>query len=250
MKIHAYGDTLNDGEVQLSFTLPIKDSLKAKEAARLFVIRMGFESCEIVHSEALSDNFTFFLAYGKTNIEIDYDKVKVEKGLIEDYLNFEDINNFIKDNIGRKISIVGACTGFDAHTVCLDAIMNMKGYNHHYGLERYPMIQSYNLGAQVPNEDLIKFSRKVKADAILVSQVVTQKDIHIKNLTQLMDLLNYQGCRKDFIIVVGGPKINNKLALELGFDAGFGKGTYAEHVGTFIVKKMFERLNNEQFTLI
>ena len=39
----------------------------------------------------------------------------------------------------------------------IDAIMNMKGYNHHYGLERYRMIEAHNLGAQVPNERLIEF---------------------------------------------------------------------------------------------
>ncbi len=44
----------------------------------------------------------------------------------------------IREKLGRKIVVVGACTGFDAHTVGIDAIMNMKGYNHHFGLERYP----------------------------------------------------------------------------------------------------------------
>ncbi|MGR3176558.1 MAG: OAM dimerization domain-containing protein [Candidatus Anammoxibacter sp.] len=243
MNIKPYGDTLNDGAVQLSFTLPVGESVKATEAARLFVLKLGFESCEIVHSEELSDGYTFFLAYGKTNVTIDYDKVEVDESLNEDNMSFDEINDFIEKRIGRKIVIVGACAGSDAHTVCLDAIMNMKGYNHHFGLERYSMIKAYNLGAQVPNEELVEFSMKVKADVILVSQVVTQKDIHIKNMTNLIKLLNSKGCRDDFIIVVGGPKISNKLATELGFDAGFGKGTYAEHVGTFVVKKMVDRLS-------
>src|SRR3989304_8822678 len=131
MHIMPYGDTLNDGIVQLSFTLPVADSTKAREAARLFVLKLGFESCEVVHSEAIADGFTFFLVYGKTDTSIDYDNVVVDKTHKEDCLGFQDINDFIKNKIGRKIVIVGACTGSDAHTVCLDAIMNMKGYNHH-----------------------------------------------------------------------------------------------------------------------
>lgn len=238
MYIRPYGDTLNDGAVQLSFTLPVGESAKARESARLFVLKLGFESCEIVHSEALSDGYTFFIAYARTNADIDYDKVEVDDESDSGYMDFDEINDFIRKEIGRKIVVVGACTGSDAHTVCLDAIMNMKGYNHHYGLERYPMIESYNLGAQVPNEELIEFSKKVKADAILVSQVVTQKDIHIKNMTQFIGLLDKKGCRGDFVVVVGGPKISRKLAIELGFDAGFGRGTCAEHVGAFIVKRM------------
>ena len=241
MNIMPYGDTLNDGIVQLSFTLPVDESEKAREAARLFVLKLGFLTCEVVHSEALADGYTFFLVYGKTNKSIDFDKVEVDEHLNKGYLSFQEINDFIKDKIGRKIVIVGACTGTDAHTVCLDAIMNMKGYNHHYGLERYPMIQSHNLGAQVPNAELIEFAKKVKADAILVSQVVTQRDIHIANMTNFIELLKNEGIRDDFIIVAGGPKITNKLATDLGFDAGFGRGTCAEHVGTFIVRCIADR---------
>ena len=128
-----------------------------------------------------------------------------------------------------------------AHTVGIDAIMNMKGYNHHYGLERYPEIEAYNLGAQVTNEKLIEFSEKVKADAILVSQIVTQKDVHIENLTHFVELLEAEGLRDRFVIVAGGPRISHKLAVEIGFDAGFGRGSYADHVGTFIVRKIFEK---------
>jgi beta-lysine 5,6-aminomutase beta subunit len=105
--------------------------------------------------------------------------------------------------------------------------MNMKGFNQHYGLERYKMIETHNLGAQVKNEKLIEYARKVKADVILISQIVTQKDIHIKNLTELVELLEADGIRQDFIVIVGGPRMSNKLASELGYDVGFGQGTYA-----------------------
>lgn len=37
----------------------------------------------------------------------------------------------------KKVVIIGASTGTDAHTVGMNAIMNMKGYAGHYGLERY-----------------------------------------------------------------------------------------------------------------
>ncbi len=242
MFIKPYGDTLNDGAVQLSFTLPVGDSEKAKEAARLFCLKLGFKSAEVVHSESLAQGFTMFVVYGYTNLKIDFDKVEIDAGFNDDCMNFNEINAFIKKKIGRKIVIAGACTGSDAHTVCLDAIMNMKGVNHHFGLERYPMIQTYNLGSQVPNDELIDCAVKVKADAILVSQVVTQKDIHIKNMKNFIKLLKSRGIRNDFILVVGGPKITNRLALKLDFDAGFGRGTYAEHVADFIVK-MFVDLN-------
>jgi len=81
----------------------------------------------------------------------------------------------------------------------------------------------------------------LRADAVLISQVVTQKDTHVQNLTRLIELAEADGLHSHCLMIVGGPRIGNKLARELGFDAGFGSGTYAEDVATFIVKKLKER---------
>jgi beta-lysine 5,6-aminomutase beta subunit len=239
--VKAYGDTLNDGAVQLSFTLPVPYGGKAKEAAKIYVEKLGFKTADIVHMAELSDDFTFFIAYAKTDVSIDYDSVEYTPA-IDKSMSMDEVNQFIKEKIKRKIVIVGATTGFDAHTVGIDAIMNMKGYNHHFGLERYPMIEAINLGAQVPNERLIETAKKVNADAVLISQIVTQKDTHIKNLTNFIELLEAEKLRDRFIVVIGGPRINNKLAVELGFDAGFGSGTYADDVATYIVRKIYEKM--------
>ena len=239
MVIKPYGDTLNDGAIQLSFTLPVPHSAKADEAARQYAQKLGFNEVEVVHSNPLSDQFSFFVIYGKANHQIDYDKVEVE--VIEKSMDYYRVNDYIKEHIKRPVVIVGACTGTDAHTVGIDAIMNMKGFDQHYGLERYPMIEAYNLGAQVNNEDLIQKAIKLNADAILVSQVVTQKDVHIHNMTNLIELMEAEGVRSEIIVAAGGPRIGNKLALELGYDAGFGRGTYPENVASFIVEKLVER---------
>jgi len=74
-----------------------------------------------------------------------------------------------------------------------------------------------------------------------VSQVVTQKDTHVHNLTNFVELLEAEHLRDRFILVVGGPRISHRLAMEIGFDAGFGPGTYAEHVAGFIARRMAER---------
>jgi len=239
--VRPYGDALDDGKVQLSFTLPVSDGPRGREAARLSVLGWGFKDCEIVHSDAVSDGFSFYVAYAKADRGIDYDEVKADTHSEEKSMTMDEVDEYIKANIGRKVVVVGACTGFDAHTVGIDAIMNMKGYNHHFGLERYPMIEAHNLGAQVPNERLIEYAERVRADAILVSQVVTQKDIHIQNMTEFVELLEAAGERGRFICVAGGPRVSNKLAVELGFDVGFGRGSYADDVATFIVKKMAEK---------
>ena len=241
MIVRPYGDTLDDGAVQLSFTLPVPDGPKGREAARLFVEKLGFKHAEVVHSQALAEGFSFYVAYGKTETSIDFDAVHIEEATGDKVYNMYEACDVIKEKLGRKVVVVGACTGFDAHTVGIDAIMNMKGYNHHYGLERYSEIEAFNLGAQVPNEKLIEYAVKVKADAILISQIVTQKDVHIQNLVEFIELLQAKGLREKFIVCVGGSRIGNKFAVELGYDAGFGKGTYADHVATFIIDRIIEQ---------
>ena len=117
----------------------------------------------------------------------------------------------------------------------------MKGFDGHYGLERYKGIEAINLGSQVPNEELVAKAIELNADAILVSQVVTQKDIHIPNMTQLVELMEAEGIRDKVVLICGGPRISHELAQELGYDAGFGPGSFANHVATFIVKQIVDR---------
>lgn len=238
-RVKPYGDTLNDGMVQLSFTLPLPYGDEAKEAARQLAMKMGLEEPSVVYAKDLV-GFTYFILYGRLIHTVDYTKIEVPKVDV-DVMSKEEVEEFIKDNIKRDIVVVGACTGTDAHTVGIDAIMNMKGYAGHFGLERYEGIEAYNLGSQVPNEDLVAKAIELNADAILVSQVVTQKDVHIPNLTQLVELLEAEGIRDRVILICGGPRISHELAKELGYDAGFGTGTFAEDVASFIVTEMVKR---------
>ena len=158
-------------------------------------------------------------------------------------MDMHQCDEYIKENIGRKLVLVGASTGTDAHTVGIDAIMNMKGYAGHYGLERYDMIDAYNLGSQVPNEEFLAKAVELGADALLVSQTVTQKDVHIQNLTELVELMEAEGLRDRMILVCGGPRITHELAKELGYDAGFGMNTYADNVASFVAEEIVRRNN-------
>jgi len=117
----------------------------------------------------------------------------------------------------------------------------MKGFAGHHGLERYEMIEARNLGSQVTNEEFVKQATKLNADVLLVSQTVTQKGIHVKNLTNLVELLEAEGIRDKVILICGGPRITNELAKELGYDAGFGPGTYSNTVATFFIKEIVNR---------
>ncbi len=239
-KIKPYGDTLNDGVMQFSLTLPVPCTEEAKEAAKQYLLKMGVEEPSVCYAEDLGVGYTFFVMFGKATHTVDYSSIYVPK-VETDVMSKYGVEDFIEENIHRDVVIVGGCTGTDAHTVGIDAIMNMKGFAGHYGLERYKGLETLNMGSQVPNEDIIAKAIEMNADAIIVSQVVTQKDVHIHNLTNLIELIEAEGIRDKIVVCAGGPRLNHEIAKELGFDAGFGPGSFAEDVASFIVNQIVDR---------
>jgi beta-lysine 5,6-aminomutase beta subunit len=242
--LRPYGDRRDDGVVQLSFTLPVPLSEKAKEAAAALTRKMGFTDVKVAAAERAADAYTFFIVYARTPLSLDYAEIDVPEVVVKK-LGFDDLNALIKERVGRRIVVFGACTGTDTHTVGIDAILNMKGYAGDYGLERYPWFEAYNLGSQVPNEELIRRAMERNADAILVSQVVTQRDVHKDNSRQFIDAAKAAGIHGKMQLLLGGPRVDHKLALELGFDAGFGPGTRPSDVANYIVHQVLQKEGKE-----
>lgn len=238
--IKPYGDTLNDGKVQLSFTLPVQADEKGVESALELARKMGLEDPSCPHVQSLDKDFSYYIVYGKSTHTVNYEEIEVET-VEGDVMDMYGVVDYINENIKREVVILGASTGTDAHTVGIDAIMNMKGYAGHYGLERYKNVRAINMGSQVPNEQFIKRAIEENADVLLVSQTVTQKDVHIQNLINLVELLDAEGIREKVILVCGGPRITHELAKEIGYDAGFGQKKYADDVASFAVQEIVKR---------
>jgi beta-lysine 5,6-aminomutase beta subunit len=235
--VRPYGDTTGDGMVQVSFTLPLPHDKRAEGAALQLARKMGMEPALLVHAKAMGPDFTFFVVYGSVSHLVDLREVTVVE---REYplLTAKEVNLSIKRSLRRKLVVVGACIGTDAHTVGIDAILNYKGYAGDKGLESYKWFEAYNMGAQVENDQLMARAKALKADAVLVSQVITQRNCHKENGQALVDAIKKEGWRNDVILLFGGPRIDHKLALELGFDAGFGPGTKPGDVASFLVEKM------------
>ena len=240
-KLKPYGDRLGDGMVQMSFTLPVSASPEAKEAAKLYADKMGLENIQVATMESLGQGFCYFVVYGCSKHTIDFTKIRVPKMQIP-AMDYKGLCDFMARNLDQPIVVVGATTGVDAHTVGIDAIMNMKGYSGDYGLERYPLFKTYNLRSQLNNQQLIDKAVELKADAVLVSQVVTQRESHIKNLKEFKNLIAKDGrLPKETMVIIGGPRLDHATALKLGFDAGFGPGTLPSQVAGFIVHQYMKR---------
>jgi beta-lysine 5,6-aminomutase beta subunit len=201
---------------------------------------MGLEEPLITAIQPMGPSLTYFVAYAKCPYSVDYAAIDLPLASYP-VLGMDEIDELVSGRFGRTLTVVGACIGTDAHTVGIDAILNMKGYGGHYGLERYHSMNAVNMGAQVPVETLVARARAEDADAILVSQIVTQKNAHVTNMTQLIEVLEAEGLRDKLVVIAGGPRISHQLATELGFDAGFGPGTFAEDVASFVAFELLRR---------
>ena len=223
--------------VQVSFTLPITASEIARQAALELVTKMGLARPQIVHMKGIGADFTFFIAYGATNHTVDPDTIVVEERDF-DLLTFSEANRLIRETLKRRLCVVGACTGTDAHTVGLDAILSMKGYAGDHGLEYFPEMKVVNMGAQVTPDEIVATVRAERADAVLISQVVTQRDAHIHHLKAVRDALDAGGLRDGIVLVGGGPRFSPEQARELGYDRIFGRGTLPSEVASYLVSKI------------
>lgn len=238
--IRPYGDTTGDGMVQVSFTLPLPHDKRSEGAAVRLAQAMGMEPALLVHAKAMGPHFTFFVLYGAVSHLVDIRDIEIVEREFE-LLSSKEVNQAIKRHLRRKLVVVGACIGSDAHTVGIDAILNIKGFAGEKGLEYYREMTVHNLGAQVLIPELVNAAREVRADAVLVSQVVTQRDAHIHNTTAMAAAF-----REAFPagqvphLIVGGPRFEEGTAQALGVDRIFGRGTTPGEVASYLVHALVQ----------
>jgi beta-lysine 5,6-aminomutase beta subunit len=239
--IRPYGDTTGDGMVQVSFTLPMGHSKLAEGAAAQLAAKMGIEPALVVHAKPMGPDFTFFVVYGPVSHVVDPSVVEVVE---RDYplLTPKEVNGAVKAGLRRRLVVVGGCIGTDAHTVGIDAILNIKGFAGEKGLEYYRELKVVNLGAQVSVPDLVDQALREQADAVLVSQVVTQRDVHLLNTREMSAAFREAfPPHKRPLLIVGGPRFDESKATELGVDRIFGRGTTPGEVASFLVHRLIER---------
>jgi beta-lysine 5,6-aminomutase beta subunit len=232
--VRPYGDTTDDGMVQVSFTLPIPPDARAEAAALALARTMGLDPATVVHTRGMGSDFTFFVIYGRVGHGVDLDEIAVAE---RDFplLTPAEVNREIRSRLRRRLVVLGACIGTDAHTVGIDAILNVKGFGGEKGLEYYREMAVHNLGSQVEVGELVSTARRLAADAVLISQVVTQRDAHLHNTREVAEAMRLAyPCGPRPLLIVGGPRFDPTAAGELGVDKIFARGTTPREVASYL----------------
>jgi hypothetical protein len=125
--IRPYGDRRDDGVIQLSFVLPVPSSEKAKEAAATVAKKLGLSHVLVSAMEQAGENYSFFVVYGRTHMQLDYNAIEVPEVLhrkhgfdelfIATNYKSEYIANFmgdgrqfgVKTHYSREMKPLGTC---------------------------------------------------------------------------------------------------------------------------------------------
>ena len=239
-RVKPYADHLGDGLVQFSFTLPVPYSLAARRAALELAAQMGFEQPEVVHYEELTEGYTYFVMYGRCPQTVDFPALQGE-GFDIEYMSEDEIEHFAAracrppDRRRRREHRHGHAQRRHRR----DA--QPEGLSRPHGLEGYRAFETHNLGSQVPNSVLVAARSSSTPTRSSSRRPSPSRTCTSHNLTELVEIVEAEGRREAVILACGGPRVSNELAKELGYDAGFSKGTYPHHLATFLVRELAAR---------
>ncbi len=221
-------------------------ALAARGAAQELAAKMGFEHPEVVHYEQLTDGYTYFVMFGELHPDASTSPSLQRRGVRHRvHVRGRDRSGSPAEHIGRRIVVVGA-SHRHGHP--------QRGHRRDAqpeGLPRPPRPRGLPLpsrrttsAARCPTACSWRKAIDVGADAILVSQTVTQQNLHVAQPDRARRDRRGRGpAQAASILTCGGPRVSNELAKELGYDAGFSKGTYPNHLATFIVRELAERVS-------
>ena len=219
-----------DGIVMVNLFFPT--SRRIAEAAAIETgRRMGLKEVEVISREIMQEaEGTRVEIKGRVDFDLDMDTLVIP----EEPHVLSDAE--IRADIERKpMTVVCGTVGNDEHSVGLREIIDIK----HGGIEKYG-IKVHYLGTYVPVEKLVNAAIELDADAILASTIISHDDIHYKNIANIDRLAREMGVRDRLMFLVGGTQITPEIAVQMGADAGFGRGTKGIHDATFLVERRRE----------
>ena len=219
-----------DGIVMVNMFLPV-DKRTAQVAAIEFAKKMNLEDPQVINTEIMQDSEgTRIELKGKLPFELSVKSLVIppEPEVMSDDEIRSDVSAY-------PLKIVCGTVGEDEHSVGLREIIDIK----HGGIERYG-IEVHYLGTSVPVEKLVDAAIELKAEAILVSTIISHDDIHYKNMKRIHELAIEKGVRNKLMLLAGGTQVVPELAVQNGMDAGFGRGTKGTDVATCLIKRRRE----------
>lgn len=240
-KLMAYGGPLEPGTVQLSFSFPVEASEQAREAARVYVEKMGFSDPHVVLMESMGINFSHFIVFARSKQSVDFTKMKAAS-LGHAKKTPAELSELVRQKLSRRLTVLAVDFSDSASSEKIDRIMSIKGYRNEYGLERYSCFKVVNLHAQNSLELLRRKLVEFKPDAVLVGQATSLKTSQTSVFKELNALFQSQKNSEIPLKILIGPVWTTAALKKIGFDACFGEEHGPAEIAAFIVQGILERV--------
>ena len=214
---------------------PCRPTPGAREVGLQFLRNNGFREPQIVHAAAADRDMTFYVAYAKAARGVDPGQVDGDRGRGAARSAIAEVNALIERELGRQ-------GGRDrrGHRVRRPHGGDRRDHEHE-GVRRRLRAGALSVDRrrQPGRPGAVRAAacgrrRSGSADAILVSQVVTQKQVHARQLTKLVDLLEAEGLRDRYLLICRRPaavehvrqgaRVRRRLRARLDALAGRGLG--------------------------
>ncbi|MGI9592733.1 MAG: D-ornithine 4,5-aminomutase subunit OraE, partial [Myxococcota bacterium] len=219
-----------DGVVCVTLFVPAEPRL-GRAAALELARRMGLREPEVIHARLLHPaEGSVFEVKGALDAFVRTEDLVIPEE--EERLAHAEIEAWVRP---RNLHAVAATIGEDEHSVGLQEILDIK----HGGIERYGF-RSHYLGTSVSVERLLDAAAEHRARVVLMSTIVTHRDVHRRPMRELHELAVARGVREALVLIGGGTQVTDAMARECGLDAGFGRGTTGQDVASFIVRRLRE----------
>lgn len=109
----------------------------------------------------------------------------------------------------KAIVVIGTVKG-DLHNIGKNLVKGLLIANGY---------EVYDLGMDTPKEEFLEKAREVNADVIGASCLLTSTKAELENI---VEYLEKEGVRDDYLFVVGGAAVSDEFVSEIGAD-GFGE---------------------------
>lgn len=218
-----------DGQVTVSMFIPLPET-SADEAALEVARTMNLESPRIVDRLVLhpAEGVQYEIVGRVAGAVRRSDLGRPASEATSAKLSPEEIRTQLSS---RRLRVVGATLGDDAHTVGLQEVTNLK----HQGLEWFG-VECVNIGSSVMVERLLDEGIEQGACAVLASLIVSHRGIHELTMRKLNDVAIERGIRGQMLLIAGGPQVSHGLAISCGLDAGFGPATRGVDLARFLAE--------------
>ena len=211
-RVRPYGDTTGDGMVQVSFTLPVPHDKRAEGAALQLAAQDGPRPRDGGARQGDGPGLHVLRRLRRVTHLVDLGRRGGRRAGVPAAVGQGGQPGGPQPGCAASSSCSARASAPTRTPSGIDAILNVKGFAGEKGLEYYRELRVVNLGAQVLVPDLVARARAEQADAVLVSQVVTQRDAHLHNTRELSAAFAPTAvpaaAASAPLLVVGGPRFD------------------------------------------